>query len=574
MNNTEQLKEKLIKKLKSDNAMTIAINGKWGVGKTYFWNKFIENHKSDFKKVAYVSLFGKNTLDDIKNDVLVQVSMLKKITESKLIKNIKPTINRVFKSGYFDVEISLTSILSLLTPNDFKDVIVCFDDFERKSDKLDMKDIFGFISLLKENKNCKIVMILNEDELNKNIEDKKILEYKDKIIDYEFKFEPNVKEVFELVYKGNFRYQKSVLEYFKKYNITNIRVMKRVINSLNDYKDLILGIRNEKIENLVVDKIISFSTINAMFSIDFNKFDEHVNKEISKRLSTLSKYNDDEDNADSDIDNNQACIYDKAMRYMGIDKSRIYTTLVEENPNNISSSIIENIRYYVKTSMIDKEHFNQCIEKAKSYIWIPEEVEKLRKNILFGFNTSYKDSIKELDEIFKTNKDNVIEIFGIGNFIYYINLLKRDNILNFDYDKFIKEVLRDYFTSSDIEKCNEEYRKYTTFAVDEEICAYIKELLQEKNRSVSIEKLLIDLYNENLSNEDKEILKSYDDKKLEEEIIKDKKLIMYIFDIFDENKMQDNELKEKFINIFRNLAKSENQDYSKRAKFFLDKFIN
>ncbi len=41
--------------------------------------------------------------------------------------------------------------------------IVCFDDFERKSKKIDLNDLFGFITQLSIDMNCKVVIILNSD---------------------------------------------------------------------------------------------------------------------------------------------------------------------------------------------------------------------------------------------------------------------------------------------------------------------------------------------------------------------------------------------------------------------------
>jgi hypothetical protein len=43
------------------------LNGKWGVGKTYFWHQFKEQLTD--KKVAYISLFGKETISSIRTDI-------------------------------------------------------------------------------------------------------------------------------------------------------------------------------------------------------------------------------------------------------------------------------------------------------------------------------------------------------------------------------------------------------------------------------------------------------------------------------------------------------------------------
>lgn len=48
--------------------MAIAITGSWGVGKTFFWNEFKENYQLK-KKYVYVSLFGLESLSDLKTHI-------------------------------------------------------------------------------------------------------------------------------------------------------------------------------------------------------------------------------------------------------------------------------------------------------------------------------------------------------------------------------------------------------------------------------------------------------------------------------------------------------------------------
>lgn len=45
--------------MQSDNSVLV-IKGDWGVGKTFFWNKYYNENKNNLKKIAYsyVSLFG------------------------------------------------------------------------------------------------------------------------------------------------------------------------------------------------------------------------------------------------------------------------------------------------------------------------------------------------------------------------------------------------------------------------------------------------------------------------------------------------------------------------------------
>ena len=187
----ERLNERLLDIFQLDEGFVVALNGEWGIGKTFFWNKFIEDNFADRikrKEVVYVSLFGKETIKDIQTDIILQISKF-----GKLYETINSTIG---SSKYAGIDIS--SVLSLATKTDFKDIIICFDDFERKSDNLHSKDILGLISQFKEQKNCKIVMIYNQNEVHND--DKKVVSnYKDKVIDYELHYKPTVAESYKAV---------------------------------------------------------------------------------------------------------------------------------------------------------------------------------------------------------------------------------------------------------------------------------------------------------------------------------------------------------------------------------------
>jgi hypothetical protein len=69
----KDLKKKLNNILTKDESVVVSINGKWGVGKTYFWHQFKEQLTD--KKVAYISLFGKETISSIRTDVFLQESI-------------------------------------------------------------------------------------------------------------------------------------------------------------------------------------------------------------------------------------------------------------------------------------------------------------------------------------------------------------------------------------------------------------------------------------------------------------------------------------------------------------------
>ena len=138
-NNVEKLKEQLDYFLfKRDEAIVISLQGYWGIGKTYFWHHYISEKQKD--KHVYISLFGINSLDDIKRKIVLKIYDSNKI--SNFIKN-NPIIGEIIKHK-FGVDYSL--IASSFNREDFKDIIICFDDFERISPNLSISEVLGFIS--------------------------------------------------------------------------------------------------------------------------------------------------------------------------------------------------------------------------------------------------------------------------------------------------------------------------------------------------------------------------------------------------------------------------------------------
>lgn len=152
--NVQKLSDRLFEILTRKEPLAVTINGAWGTGKTYFWDKFSKD-KLENKKIAYVSLFGKDSLQDIRKEIILQISV-----KDKHISNVKAKIQDLksslgLKETDFNIGLSgsfLSVAISLFEKKDFENVIVCFDDFERMSDKLRAKDILGLISELKEQK--------------------------------------------------------------------------------------------------------------------------------------------------------------------------------------------------------------------------------------------------------------------------------------------------------------------------------------------------------------------------------------------------------------------------------------
>ena len=415
---TNTIQDRLIELLNSTQSFGIALNGKWGVGKTFFWNQLIEE-KFSAKKTAYISLFGVETIQQIKNDLLLQI-----YTQNGFVKKIK---DKVGSFKLYGMDISLA--LSWFEKKDFENVIVCFDDFERISDKLKLKDVLGLISELKEQKKCTVVLILNKDKLKED----DLSKYKDKIVDYDFNYEPTVVESFSLIKDNLKSFKQYPLEYFQRHEINNIRIMKRVINALNDYvyfENLVKDYKN--IEEELVENILEISTINALeLSVDFETLSKYSNR---YDLDEFSKQKYGEPKQEKQKNEN----YEKLLKY--INKKNVGYFYI--------SDITLNIIDYIKNSIVDKDSLQNSINeriKKEKYSSIQEQIRKCTHKARYDLNYSYNQYTKDLFNILESNQNNITEIINADNFLFYIQQLEEFDSENIEkYKKFAIDLLKKY----------------------------------------------------------------------------------------------------------------------------------
>jgi len=223
--------------LSSEKPEVIAIKGAWGVGKTYSWKKFLlvakQSNVIALRRYSYVSLFGINSLDAFKYSIFenvigqdiigteASIDTFKKNT-SGLAESMGRKSLALFKGASllksFAPAIESLSFLSLNRS------IICIDDLERRGSNLSMKDVLGLVSQLKEQKGCKIVLLLNENE--EGLEDYK--KYREKVIDIELEFSPTARECSEIAFDPKNDKTVSLPELTEKLNIRNIRVLKKI----------------------------------------------------------------------------------------------------------------------------------------------------------------------------------------------------------------------------------------------------------------------------------------------------------------------------------------------------------
>ena len=71
----ENIEQRLMEILQRDNAVCVVLDGEWGVGKTTFWKNF--SAKNFDKNSVYVSLFGKESIQEIKQEISLKILLQK-----------------------------------------------------------------------------------------------------------------------------------------------------------------------------------------------------------------------------------------------------------------------------------------------------------------------------------------------------------------------------------------------------------------------------------------------------------------------------------------------------------------
>ncbi|MCV3551736.1 KAP family NTPase [Campylobacter sp. CNRCH_2013_0855] len=244
----------MINYLISKEKQCLAILGSWGCGKTYFWKQIEKEITLNFnnKKVIYIDLFGKESYKQVIEEIVVSLHGNYNNITKKTFKGLEGLIKGV-SGGLINIDSDV--IFSFLKKEDFKKIIVCLDNIERKSDNLPLKEILGLVNLLKEEKECNVVMILNKDELqddnsDNNKEDKQdakdwYQEYKEKVIDYEYIKDNN--EIAKDIIIEKLKVQDEALKddlkniiftHYKEHLNNNLRLLLKSLEHINHFNDI------------------------------------------------------------------------------------------------------------------------------------------------------------------------------------------------------------------------------------------------------------------------------------------------------------------------------------------------
>ncbi len=287
----DQLNAGIVRYLKSKTDYAILLTGKWGVGKTHYYKNtltpIIEKEEpidgSEKFKSIHISLFGLNSIEDIQVQIFLSLHKYMKTKSAKLAFGLSKMIVR-----------GMLAFNKLGTPEDyFSDVkskegtlikldqlVICFDDFERRSPNLDLKELVGYINSLVEVMGAKIILITNQNEIDQN----SLSELKDKVIGVTYEYAPEMTDQIESVLDQRFKHSVPFFSFLQKHKKTfqdfyelydsNLRTLIFSLDNLQlVYSEIMLENpdKGSEKDKIVLDKIENIIRFSLAISIEFKK---------------------------------------------------------------------------------------------------------------------------------------------------------------------------------------------------------------------------------------------------------------------------------------------------------------
>lgn len=263
---------------KEDTEYAILMDGKWGVGKTFFIRNSLKGkiqeeikETSKYKGILYMSLYGIKDITQIENKIMYSIienSILnsnRNKTSRMLIAGAQTYINSLEKGE------SITDIIKMF--QEIAKYIIIFDDLERCM--IPITELLGYINELVEHKNVKTILVANEDKMAEKgslYENKIYYEIKEKLIGEVIYYNPNIdiildyicdkenNQIVSTIIKNN-KYK--IIEIMQRFNYKNIRTLKICISKFKTiiekveeikerYKDYDGNTYNKLLDNILI----------------------------------------------------------------------------------------------------------------------------------------------------------------------------------------------------------------------------------------------------------------------------------------------------------------------------------
>ena len=180
-------------------ARVVLLTGEWGTGKTYQWNQARARFKEKRPRYAYVSLFGLTSTADLRRRIAEEAGLSfdmnlgKAGDETSIATTVRPGVFAKFLRLAGGSGAKAEELVTELLFTQVRDAIICIDDLERSSKSIDIGDVLGLANYLKEERNCRVLLVSNQKKLNDESK-KSLLDYMEKVVDERVELAPSIDE--------------------------------------------------------------------------------------------------------------------------------------------------------------------------------------------------------------------------------------------------------------------------------------------------------------------------------------------------------------------------------------------
>ncbi|MEI0609764.1 AAA family ATPase [Brachyspira pilosicoli] len=445
----------------------IMLTGEWGAGKTYYVKNYLGFIKEELQlnEPLYVSVLGKNTIDEIVNDIyLSELFSIDNVNNINFIKTIAKsggkTLFDILKMLKVDNTDNVSNVIGSITNItmemskkiiNFENRLIIIDEIERLPNNIEVDNLLYIIYDIFISNNIKVLFVCNEEEIYKKSVNYKNI--KEKVIRYTIKLHgTNSNNFVEFIntIKKDFIKSDDINQYFiydgfftDKLipNICNIFVKMQCYNMRTFFKFIYMSKSflheiNKEIEDKNYKLNFNeelFLYILEMFSIIVIGYDKGIlDKSIFTNKETFNNYQNDDINF---------CIIGKSLKEKDKYLSNNLESVEASKNSNDFFKMVLNLKFFVGIDIIFYFYkylecgvldFKQIYLIYKPYIYFDNEY-KNSFNVVIKCNCEYDEFIQNFNLIFNKMKSKP-EKFELKNYfdIYYLIFIRYKDIIDND----------------------------------------------------------------------------------------------------------------------------------------------
>lgn len=454
--NTEELNEYLTNYLKNDKTgKAVLLTAPWGSGKSYYIkNKLSPYLEKEELTYAVVSVYGLTRIKELNKSLYLELRTPKVIKDMNMHKEdgscLKVWGKTILKgiASFLNINLSRDEedLEKLYKSINLKDKLIIFEDVERSS--IDLIEFLGYVNNLVETDGIKVLLVANEDELQRNQKSKQYYCVKEKTIGDTIKFIGNAEEIIQTMlhnFNKKNKYLKDLLNEDMVYEIKKIMLE----NKCNNYRLLLFAL--QKIEDVFIkfesNKRYDQKFLKTIITDTIDYITSDSDKTNEKTLyNFMHQYIYHQKLSLKDIDSEEQIFLEQQNCLKVNEALEVIYHYYCESEKNVRDAI-ENIQAKLQQ---DKITYTQYIQLAKYLIAISSILEKDRiddclKIMLYNLKNS-KHKIKISSHILGLGLENKEEKEKFQEFKEEVEKIIGRQLLLFDFNYTPQEIPK--FSSS------------------------------------------------------------------------------------------------------------------------------